>query len=384
MIDFEKTPSFSTFLSSLQDAELIKVSTENTISIKNREGFLEFGFGLYLLWLHFHKRLRYPLLYFTKLDSEHTLFLVTPYEDSSYLVRPKGYSPGQLYVDDLEKCLLTKPQNCPFCYLRNSLVFNLSFFAQTGAFKGFLTDSFLKKIQRDFPKKDVDCKKCKPKHLQWIRDKIIEDDKIGVCLGGYPALLRVSPKIFKVIFTEPLAPNQLRQDAIKFFDYFLAVYFAEKFGSSKYTSNSSTTSPFISFEIDVAILVEKGPIQNLLVVETTSHYHENDKLKNKLLNYSALSKGDYGKFLFLYVTLAQEASVKFGRDIKKLGPDNRDTGTFSSLMSNKDFVHISLPHDFKDIDTFLQKDWWDKTFLRKSFDYVIGAIEENSKILSIP
>ncbi len=132
MIDFEKTPSFSTFLSSLQDAELIKVSPENTISIKNREGFLEFGFGLYLLWLHFHKRPRYPLLYFTKLDSEHTLFLVTPYEDSSYLVRPKGYGPGQLYVDDVDKCLPTKPQNCPFCYLRNSLAFNLSFFAIHG------------------------------------------------------------------------------------------------------------------------------------------------------------------------------------------------------------------------------------------------------------
>jgi hypothetical protein len=128
MVDFQITDSFNNFLSSLESADHIKITPDYLISLKNKETFLEFGFGLYLLWLHTHKRGRYPLLYFTKIDPNKTLFVVTPYEDSSYLIRPKGYQPGQLYVDKIESCFPTpnKSGNCQFCYIRNSLLFNLN------------------------------------------------------------------------------------------------------------------------------------------------------------------------------------------------------------------------------------------------------------------
>jgi hypothetical protein len=214
----------------------------------------------------------------------------------------------------------------------------------------------------------------------------VENENFGVCLGGYPALLKVSPKIFGILFSAPLEPSELNQESIKLFDYFLTVYFAEKFGSTNYTSNSIMISPFSSFEVDVAILIEKGSTKNLLVIETTSYYHEYEKLKNKLLNYSAFSKGDYKKFLYLYVTLAQEPFVKFRsekKDPQKLDISNKELGTLSSLMSNTDIVRIGLSPEFKDIDSFLVKNWWDTGYLRKSFYWLIGSIEENVKRLSI-
>lgn len=387
MIDFEITDSFNNFLSSLESADHIKISPDYLISLKNKEAFLEFGFGLYLLWLHAHKRGRYPLLYFTKVNSDNTLFVVTPYEDSSYLIRPKGYQPGQLYIDEIESCFPTpnKSGNCQFCYVRNSLLFNISFFAHTEAFRVFFTDKFLEKIQQDFPKKGR-CESCKSNYFKWIREKITQKENFGVCLGGYPALLKVSPKIFKILFSAPLETSELNQESIKLFDYFLTVYLADKFCSTKYTSNSIVISPFSSFEVDVAILIEKDSVRNLLVVETTSYYHEYERLKNKLLNYSALSKGSHDKFLYLYVTLSQEPFVKFkspNKDLQKLDVTNKELGTLSSLMSNSDIVRIGLSPEFKDIDSFLQKDWWNTDYLRRSFNYLVGSIEENSKILSI-
>lgn len=78
MLKVEVNKKFDEFLLFLEKADLISLETENRLVIKDWDRFLEFGFGIYLLWIHIHKRRKFPFLYFTEIDSEHTLFLVSP------------------------------------------------------------------------------------------------------------------------------------------------------------------------------------------------------------------------------------------------------------------------------------------------------------------
>jgi len=374
MIDFEEAESFFSFLTTLSDAQQIDLDNQYKITIRNKDQFREFGFGLYLLWLHVHKRPRTPLLYFTGIGSDETLFLVSPYQDNPYFCCPKGYRPGQLYVDTLEKCFKTNPSDCQFCDLRNSLLVNISYFKHTSAFRGFLSDQQLGQIKGDFPK-IRNCSECKPRYFSWLHRKVREDDRQALCLGGYPALLKTPIRPFELLFREPREADRLKVETGTLFDSFLTVYLAEKFGSTKYTANAAITSPFASFEMDSAVLIQGKSGTNLLVIETASYYHDLKTLKNKLLNYAALSRRGYDKFLYIYLTITQSPKVSIRKETRELQETDRDLGALSSIMTENNFKCLNLPPAYKDLDTSLVTDWWDKQYLRSSYDYIIAKIE---------
>jgi hypothetical protein len=375
MIDFEEAESFFSFLTTLSDSQQIDLDSQYRIRLNNKDQFKEFGFGLYLLWLHIHKRPRTPLLYFTGIGSDQTLFLVSPYQDNPYFCSPKGYRPGQLYVDALEGCFKTNPNDCQFCDLRNSLLVNISYFKHTNAFKEFLTDQRLGQIKGDFPK-IRNCAVCKPRYFSWLKRKIREDDRQALCLGGYPVLLDTPAKPFELLFREPREADRLKVETGNHFDSYLTVYLAEKFGSTKYTANAAITSPFASFEIDSAVLVEEKSGTNLLVIETASYYHDLKTLKNKLLNYAALSRRGYNRFIYIYLTITQSPKVSIRRETRELQETDRDLGALSSIMTENNFKYLNLPPAYKDLDTNLVTDWWDKEYLRSSYDYLMARIEE--------
>jgi hypothetical protein len=86
MIDFEKNDIFDSFRLTLEQAKLINFGKEDRIIIPDKRQFLEFGFGLYLLWINVHKRTRTPFLYFTGVGTDQTLFLVSPYQDNPFFL----------------------------------------------------------------------------------------------------------------------------------------------------------------------------------------------------------------------------------------------------------------------------------------------------------
>ena len=122
MLEFEKNGRFDQFLLSLDDAGLISLNTGNRLIIIDEKKFLEFGFGLYLLWIHIHKRQKIPFLYFTEIKADHTLFLVLPSAENPYFIAPRNHGKGKFFLDRIEKGFFTNPANCFFCDLRNSLL----------------------------------------------------------------------------------------------------------------------------------------------------------------------------------------------------------------------------------------------------------------------
>lgn len=382
MIDFDISENFYNFLDTLSASEKIDIDNNDNIKIFNRDTFLELGFGLYLLLLHIHKRPRTPLLYFTRIQSDQTLFLVSPYQDNPYFCRPKGHRPGDLYLESLESCFKTNPSNCQFCDLRNSLLVNISYFKHTSAFKNFLNDEKLNQIRGDFPK-IRDCSQCKPRYFSWVDKKLNEDDRYGLCLGGYPALLKISANVFKLLFKEPPAENRLKREISALFDYFLTVYLAARLSSTKYTSNATITSPFTSFEIDSAVLIGKQAKQTLLIIETATYHHDLKKLKNKIINYSALNLKELNGFRYIYITLTQGLKVKINKEERELEETDRDLGALASIMTDKNFECLNLSPEFKNLDTNLVTDWWNKLYLRNSYDYLMDKIEDLTNQLKI-
>ena len=385
MLEVEENAKFLSFVHSLKNAGLISLGKNNRVIIGDTKRFLEFGFGLYLVWVYIHKRQKVPFLYFTKINAEHTLFLVSSYDDSPYFTAPRGHERGKFYLDKIEKSYSTNPSNCLFCDLRNSLLANISYFKNTKAFGSFLTQERLGKLTSTFPKiKKGKCSACSTTYLNWIKEKVLQDDNYGLMLGGYPAVLETPVKIFEILFEEPLGLSELHKEIGSLFDSFLCVYLAHKFGSKTYFVNSKVRNPFSSYEIDIGILIEKDS-RCLLVVETTSYYHWLWHLKNKFLNYSALRRGNYDKFLYIYLTLGQGISARLSENrIEQIAEDHHDLGIFASIFgNNKDLMLLSLPQDYKDIDANIKGDWWDKGYLEGSYECLIERFDDLTEDLGV-
>jgi len=378
MLEFEKNGRFDQFLLSLVDAGLISLKTDDRLIIIDKKKFLEFGFGLYLLWVHIHKRQKIPFLYFTEIKAGHTLFLVLPSAENPYFIAPRDHGKGKFFLDRIEKGFFTNPGNCFFCDLHNSLLANISYFKNTDAFRPFLTTDRLGKLTKNFPKiKKGQCSSCSTAHFNWIKEKILQDDNYGLMLGGYPAVLETPFNIFEILFNEPIELSELHRETGSLFDFFLCVYLAHKFESGTYFANSKIKKPFCSHEIDVGVIIEKKS-KCLLIVETASFYHSLSSLKNKLLNYSALKRGDYDKFMYIYLTLSQGISARISPDrIEPIAEDHNDLGTFASIFTNnEDLELLSLPPIYKDLDANIKNDWWDKGYLKLSYKYLIGKLED--------
>ncbi len=114
-------------------------------------------------------------------------------------------------------------------------------------------------------------------------------------------------------------------------------------------------------------------------------YHWLWHLKNKFLNYSALRGGNYDKFLYIYLTLGQGISARLSEDrIEQIVQDHSDLGTFASIFSNnKDLELLSLPRDYKDIDTNIKRDWWDKGYLEGSYRCIIEKLDDLTEDLAV-
>lgn len=152
MLEAEKNHRFDHFLLSLADVGLISLETGDRIIISDAKKVLDLGFGLYLLWIHIHKRQKVPFLYFTEIDADQTLLLVSPSGENPYFIAPRGHEIGKFYLDKIEKSFFKNPGNCLFCDLRNSLLANISYFKNSGAFSSFLTRKTLGKLTSSFPK----------------------------------------------------------------------------------------------------------------------------------------------------------------------------------------------------------------------------------------
>jgi len=151
-----------------------------------------------------------------------------------------------------------------------------------------------------------------------------------------------------------------------------------------YFVNSKVRNPFSSYEIDIGILIERDS-RRLLIIETTSYYHWLWHLKNKFLNYSALRRGNYDKFLYIYLTLGQGISARLSEDrIEQIVEGHSDLGTFASIFANnKDLELLSLPRDYKDIDTNIKRDWWDKGYLEGSYRCIIEKLDDLTEDLAV-
>ena len=64
--------------------------------------------------------------------------------------------------------------------------------------------------------------------------------------------------------------------------------------------------------------------------------------------------------------LGQGISARLSEDrIEQIVQDHSDLGTFASIFANnKDLELLSLPRDYKDIDTNIKRDWWERDTLK--------------------
>jgi hypothetical protein len=378
MVSFDANSKFDEFLVTLEDAKLLTLRADNSISILDRLKFVEFGYGLYLLWVHIHKRRpKIPQAYFSGIDSDHTLFLISPYNGNPHFSIPDDYLPGQFYLGNLVAHYHGNPTNCKFCDLLNSVLWNISYFKQRKAFANFLTKDCLGKISKPLTPRP-DCKKCKDNLLNWVKGKILEDERFGLMFGGYPAILKTPIEPFRLLFVEPI-PGDFKQTTGSFFDFFITVHIAERLGAKIYTADARMKTPFASYEIDCGIYVEKNAAKQLFVVETTSLSHTLERFKNKLLTFSALKEHGFDKMVYVYLTLGQNPSVmEEGRKPKMLAANDPDLGALHTILGSKTIEFLPLPKKFADIDSHIKSDWWDTIYLKDSYNYILRKLEDLS------
>lgn len=378
---FKENLKFEQFKKTLRDCGLITLTSGRPPGIKDENRFLELGFALYLLWIHLVQPYKRILLYFTPIAPNVTLFLVSPYDARSHFSLPLGHTTGTFYIDSLETLHSTNPANCNYCYLRNSFFINLSHFKSTNAFKSFLTNKMLVDIQDVFKHKKPDnCDDCANYYRAWLRNKVQEDERYGILLGGYPAILNIDSNVFRLLFTEPVELNRMAREATEYIDFFLTIFLANYLKAKRYSANTNVSVPFTSNEVDCIVLAGEPPNHNLLVVETTSYHHDRRSIQNKCTTYSALKTCLGEKYLYLYLTLAPEFLVKYRNgSVAPINGFSEHFGSFYQILhGNPDVELITLSSQHRDLIANLKKDWWDTSFLRGSFDYYLQQLRQKT------
>lgn len=381
MISFTENPKFKNdFLAGLDDTGLIELKEKDFLGIPNMPHFLDFGYGIFLLWIHASRRARNLRAYFSKLDENHTLLVISPFNNNPYFSVPPDYLPGQFYIDDIRRNYHTiSSHNCKFCDLVNSIFLNVGHLKQTRAFGSFLDTDVLREISNRV-KARPPCPSCKEWIFKWIRQSIVKDERFGLVLGGYPTLLKVPHRSFQFLFTVPLE-EEMPRTLGNLFDYFLTTLIASELNSNVFSANSCIKTPFHSYEIDCGVYA-KG--KGLFVIETSSGPHNLDGLKNKFLTYSALMGiNGLSKLIYLYVTLASKPSVHLReRGSKVLTGEDKDVGTLYGILGSKSFEFLSLSEGI-DLDAVLRGDWWDNNILRQAFKRLIGKIQDFCNFLRV-
>jgi len=385
-VHLKKNPRFEQFKETLKDFGLITLTPNRPPGIRDTNAFLEFGFGLYLLWIHATQRQKHFSLYFTPLGDNTTLLIVSLYDSTSHFSLPSGYDPGSYYLDSIESLHSANPGNCNYCHLRNSFLLNLSHFKTSQAFSKFLTATHLRKIQEAFHKNTADkCKACSDSYYSWLRSKINENELYGIVLGGYPIVLKIRSEIFQLLSTEPIEINRISRRTMEYMDFFFAIYLANYLKAKNYVADSTVSEPFTSYEIDCVIEIGESPSNNLLVLETTSFHHNIRKLRNKLLTYSALKTHISGTFLYIYLTLASDLLIHYRKGtLGTITHDNQEYGTlYPIIYNNPDFQIIALPAQYKDLGARLKEDWWEPKYLRGSYNYYINELRAKTADLRV-
>lgn len=383
---FRENRKFEEFKRTLRDSRLITLTPGQPPGIRDENAFLELGFGLYLLWIHATQPQPRLPLYFTSLDSNTTLFLVSPHDNRSHFSLPPNHTPGTFYLDSMKSLHSTNPSNCNFCHLRNSFFLNLSHFRGTQSFGKLLTQVRLVEIQKAFNKKMPDkCESCADSYYSWLKSKIIENEQYAVMLGGNPAVLQINSKVFSLLFTEPIELNRLGKDTIEYMDFFLTIYLANFLKAKQYAADTKVAKPFVSHEIDCIILIGNSPDHNLLVLETTSYHHDLKRIRSKCLTYSALKTCVNKKYLYVYLTLAPDLLVRYSNGTPgNIIHDDDHYGTFHPIIYNSpDLQTITLSSQHKDLAAYLKQDWWDPKYLRASFGYYIDQLCDKTKGLRV-
>ncbi len=97
MITFHENFDFKDFLVGLEDAGLIKLKEKDYLEIPSKSVFLEFGYGIFLLWIHIFRRPKILRAFFTGIGKGETLLLISPYRESPCFSVPERYVPGRAW-----------------------------------------------------------------------------------------------------------------------------------------------------------------------------------------------------------------------------------------------------------------------------------------------
>lgn len=382
MIAFHENTDFKDFLLGLDDAGLIKLKAKDYLEIPSKSLFLEFGYGIFLLWIHIFRRPHILRAFFTGIEKDKTLLLISPYRESPYFSVPEKYVSGQFYIEKLkEDYRSTDGFDCKFCDILNSICMNVNFFKVSQALGNFLNQDTQRAIYKGLRPKPP-CGLCRERILKWLRSSLLKDERYGALLGGYGTVLKIESKPFEFLFKAPLDEHRT---VGTLFDFFLTVFIASELNSNIFTADSTLKTPFFSYEIDCGAFTKNDSQRRLFIVETTSAGHPHDKLKNKALTYSALREIEGLSFKYLYVTMSARPVVLYkDKTTKVLSSNDQEVATLWTILGSKAMEFHSLSPSGFDLESALKRDWWDKAILRKSFDTLIGKVEDLCRHLNIP
>lgn len=300
----------------------------STLEIQDHTAFREFGFGIFLAWLHEHKfgaggkfpsQGSYHLVYLT---DDTALFLshlrnrhaIDPYGQKTW-VGKEAFIPN----------LPTGNWACDNCALRWALKYNHSCLT--------FEEGFDASSPEGMPiGPGGACEQCKSGMRDWLIAQILRDDRDAVLLGGDGLLLEASPRLFQFVFKSAQStPEEL-------FNSFLVIDVGLNNGFAWGISNAELSQPISSDEIDGLLFDDGG--ERLMAIETTRSYHIHaGHLRRKIKTASSLAVLAENTLL-AYLTLADPSSM-----------EDRECHNVEFLSSRNLFSLVGVPDRFKVVRT---------------------------------
>lgn len=375
---FSQSTSFDSLLQAFTSEKILSQNTDKSIKILEHDKLIDFAFAIFTSLLTVSKRPGLPSISFINIDDQGTLFLIEPYGHTSAFAKHKGIPVS--FIDNPSDVFQRGDKRHSFCDLRASIHYNLSKFRRYNKFRGVFNQTNINGILRILmATNNKSCNTHTTEILDFIKTKLKTDENHGILFGGYPILLKTPLGLFRKTLEGTFGKKEIVENLLSLFDFIITVLLAERNKSTVFISNATLETPFKSFEIDSAVI--KSP-DKLLVVETTSSYHELKHSKNKIINFISLKSSVSGNFKYVYLTF------KAGKKTKMYNPDKQSledidikhdcehTGPISWITEKEPhFIFLDLGKH-ADIDINLNTPWWDTIKLREAFNYYIENLNK--------
>lgn len=272
------------------------------LQLEDDTAFAEFGFGIFLAWLHHHKFGKdrgkpgsYHLLYLT---DQATLFLcrlrrmhtVIRFREKTYVDRGSVLQPFP-----------TGDRDCQACPLRWALKYNHSSLMPREGLDAVDPCELSAHAEGG-------CEDCKEATREELVKRILHCDRNCVSLGGDGCVLAAPPPLFDFAFTSPEStPEEL-------FNSYLVLHLGLKNQFTLGVACAELSQPVRCDELDAVVFDEDGG--RLMAVETTRSYRLNaHHLRRKIKIASSLPKTAQSTRL-AYLTLGDRSTIAQREDRK--------------------------------------------------------------------